>query len=585
MSSRNYQRTRTNNRKFEQSYAPAPRISRSKYDMSFNRTMPMKVDLLYPMLVRELLPAETFSLNQMKVYGRLLSPLDVPMLDMLHFSAYAFKVPARIVWRHWVNFMGEKLSPSDTTEYICPQILSDKGFDFGSIFDHMNIAPGVPQTRLKNSLALRCYNKIIYDWFWEQNLQEPPELNYDSDGPDLESDYNLWPKSKYRDLFSSCLPFTQKGPAITIPLGDSAPVSFTNPLLTIDAAASANLGLNSNAMYVKRVDGTNVPANTAIGTGTGTASPRSPMSATGTATTPATGTTGLKIDNLVGDLSNVQAIADLQSASGINLDDFRALVQLQNFYQMKGVIGTRYTESLFGDFDVVSPDARQQRSEFLGSARWILQQNIVPQTSETSATSPQAYLASYMTMANSDLRFTASTTEHEYLIILGCITAELNYQQGMPKMFDRSEMLDFAFPVFSHLSEQPVKNSEIFYQGESVLDSDGKLVDDGTFGYNEIYSQYRYPLNEITGEFRAQSVDSSGNPNTLAYYHLAEEFGDLPKLNADFIRYNTPIERVIKLVDEQQFLIQASYNISHVRPLPTYSRPGYMDHNPLLRRF
>lgn len=206
-----------------------------------------------------------------------------------------------------------------------------------------------------------------------------------------------------------------------------------------------------------------------------------------------------------------------------------------------------------------------QRPEYLGGSSNRIDVNVIPQTSGTTDVSPQANLSAFAVGTNGRGNgFSKSFTEHGWIIGLINVRADLTYQQGINRMWSRSTKFDMYWPTFAFLGEQAVLNKEIYAQGTDD--------DDGVFGYQERYAEYRYAPSQITGKFRstyAQSLDS---------WHLAQKFENLPKLNPEFIVDNPPVDRVVAVPSEPQFLLDAWFNLTCVRPLPVYGVPGLMDH-------
>lgn len=225
---------------------------------------------------------------------------------------------------------------------------------------------------------------------------------------------------------------------------------------------------------------------------------------------------------------------------------------------------TRYVEILRSHFNVVSPDARLQRPEYLGGSSTPFIINPVAQTASTDATTPQGNLAAFGVAAPNIHGFTKSFVEHGYIIGLCCVRADLTYQQGINKMWSRRTRYDFYWPTLAHLGEQAILNKEIYVQGTSD--------DEGVFGYQERYAEYRYYPNMITGEFR------STYSAPLDSWHLAQKFDSLPTLSDSFIREAPPISRVVAVPSEPHFLMDAYFKLNCVRPMPLYGTPGLIDH-------
>jgi hypothetical protein len=257
--------------------------------------------------------------------------------------------------------------------------------------------------------------------------------------------------------------------------------------------------------------------------------------------------------------------ANLDASSIFTINSLRTAFQMQKFYERLARGGSRYTEVLRSFFGVVSPDARLQRPEFLGSFTKMVNVNPIAQTSATDTTSPQGNLSAYGVTASRFHGFTKSFVEHGYVIGFVCARADLTYQQGINKMWLRSTVYDFYWPTFAHLGEQAIELREIYAQGTKA--------DTTVFGYQERYAEYRYKPSQITGKFR-----SSVTGGTLDIWHLSQFFKTAPTLNEEFITENPPIKRVIAVQDEPEFLLDVGFRYTTVRPMPMFGTPGLVDH-------
>lgn len=242
----------------------------------------------------------------------------------------------------------------------------------------------------------------------------------------------------------------------------------------------------------------------------------------------------------------------------------RQSFQIQKLYERDARGGTRYTEIIRSHFGVISPDARLQRPEYLGGGSTPININPIAQTSSTDGTSPQGNLAAIGTAHLNNHGFTKSFTEHSVIIGLVNVRADLNYQQGLDRMFSRSTRWDFYWPALAHIGEQAILNKEIYAQGTSA--------DDNVFGYQERFAEYRYKPSKITGQFRSNFAQ------TLDTWHLAQDFASLPTLNASFIVDDPPIDRVIAVPSEPHFLFDSYFHMITARPMPVYGVPGLIDH-------
>lgn len=257
--------------------------------------------------------------------------------------------------------------------------------------------------------------------------------------------------------------------------------------------------------------------------------------------------------------------ADLSTATAATINALREAFQLQRLFERDARGGTRFVELIKSHFGVTIPDARLQRPEYLGGGSRPINFTPVPQTSATDATTPQANLSAFATGV-SQSGFTKSFVEHSIIIGLASIRADLNYQQGLDRMMSRRTKYDFYWPALAHLGEQAVLNKELITLGTSA--------DDNVWGYQERWAEYRYRNSKVTGKMRS-SVDGS-----LDIWHLAYEFdtGAPPALNAAFIEERPPIRRIMAVVDEPQFIVDAYHKLKTARPMPMYSVPGLIDH-------
>jgi hypothetical protein len=553
-------------------------MKRTKFDRSHVYKTTFDSGRLIPVFIDEVLPGDTTRMS-VNYFARLATPIK-PVMDNIYLDWFFFFVPNRLVWEHWQNFCFEQEDPDDSTDYVIPTVTASGNSEnayVGSLWDYF----GLPVNTSGNlsgisALPFRGVYLIWNEWFRDENLQKSVKIQKGDTNEVLNSarasEQPSWvftsgtnivpglacpPRGKRHDYFTSSLPWTQKGPGVSIGLAGTAALVDPSPVTGYFVAQSnADLG----AAQLSASGGVHD-----VYTGNGVLEYQGgfdvsiaghSVNSSGKSTVVAKpGSSWLSKDSY----------ADLDSSSIFTINSLRTAFQMQKFYERLARGGSRYTEVLRSFFGVVSPDARLQRPEFLGSFTKMVNVNPIAQTSATDNTSPQGNLSAYGVTAAKFHGFTKSFVEHGYVFGFVCARADLTYQQGINKMWLRSTVYDFYWPTFAHLGEQAIELREIYAQGSEA--------DTTVFGYQERYAEYRYKPSQITGKFR--SSITGGN---LDVWHLSQFFNNAPTLNEEFIMENPPIERIIAVPSEPEFLLDIGFRYTTVRPMPMFGTPGLVDH-------
>lgn len=552
------------------SQIPKAQISRSVFDRSHGWKSTFDSGYLVPFLVDEVLPGDSYKVK-FNFLARLSTPI-VPTMDNLFLDTFYFFVPYRLLWKHWEQFNGQQDYPGAQTDFLVPQTTApaDKGFPVGSLEDYFGLPTGVKGIKA-NELAARAYALIWNEWFRDENLQNPLNLSTYAEiatasGLDdvglgdsgFTGFHKLLRRGKRHDYFTSALPWPQKGPGVEIGLAGSAPISGKTFIdsygiqLTHDVHSLSQDADNADSWITDTIGGVLGKDLTVFNERKeGNDVPPSRAQKISTLDFPFTGT------------------ADLSLTTAATINSLRQAFQVQKLYERDARGGTRYTEILRSHFGVVSPDSRLQRPEYLGGSESPVIINPVVQNSATGVTgaeTPQGNLAAYGLASSTSAKhgFTKSFVEHGIIIGLLNVRADLTYQQGIPRMFSRRTRFDFYWPVLAHLGEQAILNKEIYAQGTPA--------DDDVFGYQERYAEYRYFPSMITGKLR------STDPQSLDVWHLSQKFDNLPKLSAQFIEDHPPVNRILAVQNEPQFIIDSYIEMKCARPMPVYGVPGLVDH-------
>lgn len=567
------------NRNKDAGFNQVPRldITRSRFKRRQDVKLTMNAGQLIPFYVDEVLPGDTFSIDQAAII-RMTTPI-FPVMDNCHMDIYYFNVPCRIIWKNFKRFMGENdAGPwAQTQEYTIPQVkvtgTAEKPAPYeGSILDYMGIPTKVSKGENTafsvNALPMRAYAMIWQEWFRDQNVDNPAinstedaTVNYTDDEtkgmdaakPDLE--YILQnaytggrplPVNKYHDYFTSALPSPQKaGEPVHIPMGSNANIlmysdkELTNPIWYNGGMQGP--GWSQTYGYVK----TEFAKGPIVGSN---ASLSNAENATGSGVT--TGYLG----------------ADLSNVSATTINQLRQAFQVQKYYEELARGGSRYREMIYSLFHTKISDKTVQIPEYLGGTRITINMSQVIQTSGTTTESPQGNTAAVSVTPYNGSMFTKSFEEHGYVIGVCCIRHDHTYQQGLERMWSRKTNLDFYYPVFANLGEQAILKKELYLTGTDT--------DEQAFGYQEAWAEYRMKPNRISGKFRSNAT------GTLDSWHYGDNYTETPSLSQAWMKEgDSEIQRTLAVDNEPQFIMDTVIDNTSVRPMPMYSIPGLVDHH------
>lgn len=560
------------NRNSEQHYAQVPRaeIRRARFKRDFNLLTTINEGDLVPIYCDEVLPGDTAKIN-MNALMRMSTPL-YPVMDNCNCDFYFFFVPCRLLWDHFENLMGQNDSSfwAEPVEYTTPQITSETGWEEGTIADYMGIPTNVKNLSV-NAMPFRAYAKIWNEWFRDENLQQPTTLDtndkthtYNQNEPNDKVEIKRaqiggkpLKVCKYKDYFTSCLPSPQKGEAVRLPITGNAPIrAYLDKDMTKQIAA---IGKDPSFYYTPWTWGGEEAELQQL-------YDLDEITTKGNQSRMAGKAKGeYKFTNQEKTTTSTQAFiaADLSGTTAATINELRQAIAVQHILERDARTGTRYKEILQGAWGVTSPDARLDRSEYIGGYRLPININQVVQTSSTDSTSPQGNTGAYSMTTMSRNMCTYSATEHGYIIGLAAVRVEHSYQQGLSRMWTRSTRFSYYDPMLANLGEQAVLNQEIYAQGN---DKDKEV-----FGYQEAWADYRYRTNMVTSEMR------SNYAQTLDAWHYADKYNELPKLSSDWIKENKAnIDRTLAVQssNSHQFICNFYFDQTWTRPMPIYSIPG-----------
>ena len=510
---------------------PQAKGMKSTFNLSEGLKTCFDFDNIYPVYWEELSPGDHFEVSVASVCR--LMPMISPVMDNVKLKFMAFWVPNRLLWKHFLNFMGEKQWQDDKVDYLVPQLnMKVAENTVGGLGDYLGCPPtGTTCDYSVSSLPFRAYNKIWNDWLRASELQEPLKeyagdnlVTDQSEDKDTLATYKILKKGKPLDYFTSCLPYPQAGEEVMIPLTGDAPVFAET------STGSGYIGvLKSSDM--SRVVKLQVDSSQRVG--------------------------------LTDDVSTVPLYANMSQVTGVSIEALRKASALQVLLERDARAGERYPELVKMHYNVTCPDFLLGRSQYLGSANVDIIVNPVVQNSSTNEVSPQGNLTGIGVGQGNKELCEISAVEHGIFMIVACASADVTYQQGVARKFNKLSRYDYMNPAFWNLGDQAVYNKEIFL-------SPDKAINEAVFGYQERYRELREGINKITGKMR------SGVEGSLDVWHLAEKFETLPKLNGEFIQCATPIDRVLSAPDEPDIIADIWFDIKATRPLPVSSNPSLL---------
>lgn len=460
-------------------------MKRYKHSLSNYRLLTCDMGELVPCGIQEVLPGDTF--QQASSVLLRVSPLLAPVMHPVHVRLHHWYVPHRLGWEDWEDFITG--GPDGNNASTPPTIsMGGSGAAVGSLADYLGVPTGVPNLSV-SALPFRAYSLIWNEWYRDQDLQTPLVVD-ESDGVDTTTNTTLQNVAWEKDYFTSSRPWEQKGPAITLPLGSTAPVvglPATSPTLSGQGASNAPIQYNP-----------------AVG-----------LTLSGASTTGAMtwgNTTGLQ--------------TDLTSATAATINDLREAFAMQRYEENRARYGSRYTEYL-AYLGVRSSDARLQRPEYLGGGKQTIQFSEVLQTGVTTSGDDSegvGNLKGHGIGAMRSNRYRRFFEEHGYVISLLSVKPKTMYAQGLPRHWSRMIKEDYWQQELQHIGQQEVLNKEVYAAHSSP---------NGTFGFQDRYDEYRRSESGVSGEFRS----------TLDYWHYARLFSSDPALNASFVK-SVPTKRV-----------------------------------------
>lgn len=569
---------RNNERHFNN--VPQTHISRTRFKRDQNILTTFDAGKLIPFYVDEVLPGDTFSMDTAAII-RMTTP-KYPVMDDAYIDFYYFFCPNRILWDNFKRFMGEAddtpWMPTET--YQVPKIIIRKQVDpvkvpfEGSILDYMGIPTKIIGREDKlakiNALPIRAYVKIWNEFFRDQNVGNPAVMKTGDEDIDYMDDENAdtnkileeainggrcLPVSRFHDYFSSCLPYPQRGPEVTIALTGNAPLrAYSAKDLNSRKIGTGFFNNEYNTGVVNHTSITFAEEGTKFSVNKNNNGNTAPVS------------NGQYLQTMSQDDANFFDAwlgTDMSNIEAATINQLRQAFAVQHYYEALARGGSRYREQVRALFAVSISDKTVQIPEYLGGGRYHVNINQIVQTSgqQSEEDTPIGETGAMSVTPISESSFTKSFEEHGFIIGVMCVRHDHSYQQGLERFWSRTDRLDYYFPQFANIGEQPVKKKEIMLTGTST--------DEETFGYQEAWADYRMKPNRVCGKMRSNAE------GTLDFWHYADNYETVPTLSQEWMNEGkTEIARTLIVQNEPQFFGAIRVMNDTTRCMPLYSVPG-----------
>lgn len=503
----------------------ARRPGRNKFDLSHDKKMSLNMGQLIPIMMQEIVPGDSFRVRT-EIMIRF-AALLAPVMHRINVTTHYFFVPNRLVWDEWEDFItGGRLG---TSEPVAPFIMTSDLVDgnwlaVGTLPDYLGLplvddsAPPAEDVKI-STLPFRAYQLVYDEYYRDQNLQaslDVPKTSGDdalNTGPLMPIRYRCWEK----DYFTSALPWAQRGGSV------AAPMSLDPTINTVAYRPSTGLPFTQAGDLTIASDGD--------------------LLMTGSASED--GNVSLDVGGM-----------------GMNINDLRRSIRLQEWLEKNARGGARYVEQILSHFGVKSSDARLQRPEYLGGGRTPVVISEVLQTMQNETGNPLGTMGGHGVSVGTSNGFKRSFEEHGFIVGIMSVTPKPGYMQGINRTFTRFDKFDYYWPEFANIGEQEIKRKEIYYT-EATTNAEQ------TFGYQSRYAEYKYGCNTVHGEMRTN----------LSFWHDARIFGTDPNLSEEFVRMdplNDGINRIFAVTDpdfSDKLYCQLYNKIDALRPMPYFGTP------------
>lgn len=523
------------------------KVYRSRFNLNYRHTTTCDYGKLIPIMAKFCLPGDVWrcGADVLARYQPMLSPSFTRSWIKLRY----FFVPLRLIEPEFEKvvtgsdngtLLGSLPVLSNFIEDVSgstPKIVGKNSF-----WDYLGI-PCMDYSKLtdtdKSFLPARYWEKAYARIYWDYIRDE----NF---GNDVATDFETYYADKHfrgyylsdcysvllpKDYFTSSLPWQLKGVAPTFSVVNQGilPVhAFQN------GVSQKDLG---QVLYLPK---SNVPSNDL--------------------------STVRSEDNYTQNANSIYSgVPSGQALSSFSAADLRAMFAQTRVFERLARCGSRYTEYLRSNFNISPSDGTLQRAQYLGGFKQPIVCTEIAQTAQDGENAVGTLRGKGISSGEGSIK---PYVVKEFGVILGLLSVmpEISYSQGIPREYTYKERFDFFNPSFQNLSEQEVRNAELY------LGTDGK--NSTPFGYQGYYNELRVSQNLNTSEMR----------DTLSFWNQGLHFTARPNLDSTFLDSNTyndanSFHKPFSVQDKPPIIIDCMNLLDVYRPMVRRPVPGLIDHN------
>lgn len=523
------------------------KVYRSRFNLSYRHTTTCDYAKGIPIMAKFCLPGDIWrcGANILARYQPMLSPSFTRAWIKLRY----FFVPLRLIEPNFENVVtGSKNGQLASNPPVLDNLL-DTVTTYGatvrknSFWDYLGI-PCRDYSTLSDSdksflpagYWSKAYARIWHDYFRDENLDfigSPDENEIISDiaGRCFIECFNV---ALPKDYFTSSLPWQLKGVAPTFNIvtgGDNVPLLFK---------ADPEYGAESSISVRGKYNGVDVPLS------------GNPL-------------TAYTNSNASSSVRGSFSVDTPESVIKFDASDLRAMFAETRVFERLARCGSRYTEYLRANFNIAPNDGTLQRAQYLGGFKQPIVCTEIAQTAQDGENAVGTLRGKGISSGGGSIK---PYVVKEFGIIMGILTVmpEVSYSQGISREYTYKERFDFFNPSFQNLSEQEVRNAELY------LGDDGKNSE--PFGYQGYYNELRISHNLNTSEMR----------DTLSFWNQGLHFTSRPNLSWAFIsgsNYNdgNSFHKPFSVQDKPPIILDCMNLLDVYRPMVRRPVPGLIDHN------